>query len=142
VPRREITINAPVERVFEVIRDFKAYPEFVMGTEAAKVRKTAKGLVVDFTVNLVKKIQYSILVDEKPPHQLSWTFLEGEFMKKNEGSWTLEPVGKNKTKAIYDLDVGFGWMVPQSLVDQLTKVNLPLMLESFKKRAEEKVKES
>ena len=57
-------------------------------------------------------------------------------MKSNEGSWKLEKISDDKTKAIYTVEVGFGWLVPKQIAEQLTKVNLPQTLAAFKERAE------
>ncbi len=139
---REIEINAPLEVAFAVISNFGDYPDFLPSTTKAKERKTKKGHFVDFEVNLIKKIHYTIEVKTTPPTGLSWSFVEGEMMKDNAGSWELSSIGSNLTKAIYSVDVKFGWMVPQSVVDQLTKVQLPLLLDAFKKRIEARAQES
>ncbi len=137
---REIEINAPVETVFEVVNDFGAYPQFLETTTSAKERKTKKGHFVDFEVSLIKKIHYTIKVEAEAPQKLSWTFVEGELMKDNSGSWELTSLGPDRTKAVYSVNVQFGWMVPQSIVDQLTKVQLPLLLDAFKVRMEQRAK--
>lgn len=134
---RELEINAPIERVFEVVSHFSEYPDFLEGTVSAKERKNSKGHFVDFKVNVIKEIEYTLKIQSSPPSELSWTFVEGDMMKKNSGSWKLESLGKDKTKATYSIDIGFGWMVPKMIVDQLTSSQLPEMLAAFKKRAEQ-----
>ncbi len=67
---------------------------------------------------------------------MSWTFVEGEFMKDNKGSWVLEPDGEGKTKATYTVEMALGALVPKSIVNALVETSLPKMLEAFKRRAE------
>lgn len=131
---REIIFEAPIEKVFQVISDFESYPKFLTSTESAVSRQTPRGEEVDFEINLIKPVRYTIRVSKKAPHELSWDFVSGEMMKKNSGSWKLKDLGDGRTQALYSVDVGFGWMVPKMVVDQLTKIQLPLMLEAFQKR--------
>jgi len=84
----------------------------------------------------MREINSAVKMDLDPPNGLSWEFVEGDMMKKNSGSWALSPLDAHQTKAIYNIDISFGWLVPKPIVEQLTKAQLPEMLESFKKRAE------
>lgn len=136
--KRKITINAPIETVFAVIRDFRSYPEFLSTTRSAKERKVKGETHIDFEVHIMKTIRYTLKVTEHPPHELSWTLVKGDLMKKNSGGWKLSKISNGKTKAEYHLDIDFGWLVPKSILETVTKIQLPEMLEAFKNRAEEK----
>ncbi len=133
---KELDFNAPIAVVYSVISNFAEYPIFVPGVKATKVKKQKDSLIVEFTVNVVKEISYSIKVSLKENEGLSWEFIEGELMKKNSGSWELKPTSPASTHAKYSVDVGFGWLVPSSIVDNLTKIQLPEMLAAFQKQAE------
>lgn len=134
-----LEINAPVAVVYQVISNFKDYPDFVPGVKAVQVKSKGKTLIVNFKVEVIKEISYTIQVELKEGLGLSWTLLEGELMKKNSGEWNLSSAGPEKTHAIYSIDVGFGWLVPKTIVDQLTRTQLPEMLAAFKSRAEQMV---
>ena len=67
---------------------------------------------------------------------IRWTFVKGELMRDNHGSWTLEPTPDGKTRATYTIEVGVGPLVPRSIVNMLVDQSLPKLLEAFKKRAE------
>jgi coenzyme Q-binding protein COQ10 len=138
--QRKIKINAPLTTVFQVIRDFKSYPEFLSTTESAKEKKLKEGIRVEFKVNVIKLIQYTLAFDIEEPNSLSWSLVEGDLMKKNSGAWKLKSLSESTTEALYSIDVEFGWMVPKIIVDQLTKIQLPELLEAFKLRAEKKAK--
>ncbi len=134
---RSIVIDAPVEKVFAVIRDYERYPEFL--PEVKRIRlENRKGNEVDahYEVDVVKTIKYSIRLVEDPPGGVRWTFLSGELMRDNRGSWSLEPLPDGKTRATYQIEMALGPWVPKSIVHALVDTQLPKMLEAFKKRAE------
>lgn len=133
---RSIVINAPAERIFDIITDYEKYPEFL--PEVKAVRVTGKGTPqtdVHYEVDVMKRIKYTVRMKEERPRSVSWTFVTGEVMKDNKGSWTLEPQG-DKTHVTYQLEMALGAFVPKSIVNALAETQLPKMLEAFKQRAE------
>lgn len=134
-----IAIKAPIERVFEVISDFARYPEFVKENESAEIKSKTKNRVkVAFLANLVVKIHYTLDFKLSPPDKITWEMTEGDFMKKNSGSWQLNKLEKNLTDATFTIDVEFPFWVPASMAQELIKSNLPKMLKEFKTEAEKK----
>jgi ribosome-associated toxin RatA of RatAB toxin-antitoxin module len=134
---RSIVINAPVEKVFDVIIQYEKYGEFL--SEVKEVRtsnRQGNEVNVHYKVDVVKTIKYTIRVKEERPTRMSWSFVEGEFMKDNKGHWLLEPAGEGKTKATYTVEMALGALVPKSVVNALVETSLPKMLEAFKRRAE------
>lgn len=134
--KRKLIIDAPIDIVFRVIRDFSAYPEFLPATKSAKERKKGSQILGDFSVEVVKPISYTLRFVEEPPLSLSWSLVEGELMKSNEGSWKLKSLSESQTEANYSIDISFGWLVPKMIVNEVTKTQLPEMLDAFKERAE------
>jgi coenzyme Q-binding protein COQ10 len=134
---RSIVINAPVEKVFDVITQYEKYGEFL--SEVKEVRtsnRQGNEVNVHYKVDVVKTIKYTIRVKEERPTRMSWSFVEGEFMKDNKGHWLLEPAGEGKTKATYTVEMALGALVPKAVVNALVETSLPKMLEAFKRRAE------
>jgi coenzyme Q-binding protein COQ10 len=134
---RSVIINAPPERVFDVIADYEKYPEFL--SEVKSIRTSnRKGNQVDihYEVDVMKRIRYTLRMTEDRPRGLTWTFVEGEVMKDNKGGWVLEPTAEGKTKATYSVEVALGLLVPRPLVTAMVESSLPKMLESFRKRVE------
>ena len=134
---RSIVINAPVEKVFDVITQYEKYGEFL--SEVKEVRTSGRQgneVNVHYKVDVMKTIKYTIRAKEERPTRMSWTFVEGEFMKDNKGHWLLEPAGDGKTKATYTVEMALGALVPKSIVNALVETSLPKMLEAFKRRAE------
>ncbi|MBZ4421700.1 type II toxin-antitoxin system RatA family toxin [Myxococcus sp. RHSTA-1-4] len=134
---RTIVINAPVEKVFDVITQYERYPEFLPEVKEIRTSNRQGGQVdVHYKVDVVKTIRYSIRVNEERPKRMAWSFIEGEMMKDNKGSWVLEPEGEGKTRATYTVEMALGALVPKAIVNALVDSSLPKMLDAFKRRAE------
>jgi len=140
----EVLVAVSPERFFEVIRDYDRYPEFVPTVKKCKARRGPAGVEVDYELDLgLKTIAYTLRLVEEPPRKVSWTLAKGDWMKVSNGSWELSDAG-GKTRAVYSVDIQIQKppLVPQTLVDrisdELTRVQLPRMLEAFRKRAEQK----
>jgi coenzyme Q-binding protein COQ10 len=133
---RSILIDAPLEKVFEIITDYEKYPEFLSEVKAIRVSERREGeALVQYEVSVLKTIRYTLRLKEEKPRRVSWSLVEGELMRENRGSWLLEPQGK-QTRATYSIEMTLGPLVPKAIVNALVDSSLPKMLESFKKRAE------
>jgi len=135
---RSIVIDAPLEAVFAVITNYEKYPEFLSEVKAVRVtdRRGAEALV-HYEVQVLKSIRYTLRIKEEAPQRVSWSLVEGEFMRENRGAWELQPEGM-QTRATYSIEMTFGPFVPRAVVNALVDTSLPKMLESFKKRIESK----
>jgi coenzyme Q-binding protein COQ10 len=134
---RTIVINAPVEKCYSIISDYERYPEFL--PEVKKIRTAnRRGNEVDvhYEAEIVKVIKYAVHIREEKPTRVSWTFIDGEFMKNNQGGWVLEATPDGKTKATYNIEVEVGMLVPKTVLNVLVDSQLPKLLENFKKRIE------
>ncbi len=134
---RSIVITAPMEKLFAVITDYERYPEFLPEVKKIKL-SNRKGNEVDvlYEAEIVKTIKYKLRLKEEKPNKVSWSFIEGEFMKDNKGGWVLEDLGNGKIKATYNIEVTVGMLVPKTIITALVDTQLPKTLEAFKKRAE------
>jgi len=134
---QSIEINAPVEECFDVICDFENYPKFLDGMKKVKVLKqTEDNAHVQFTLDLFKRITYTLDMKMDAPGSVTWTLADADLMKKNEGGWTLTKKSAKKTKAEYKIDIDFTIWVPGPIADFLINSSVPATLESFKKRIE------
>jgi ribosome-associated toxin RatA of RatAB toxin-antitoxin module len=135
--QRTIIFNAPIEKCFAVISDYERYPEFL--PEVRKIRTSnRRGNEVDvqYEAEVVKVIKYTVHMKEEAPTKVSWTFIDGEFMKDNKGGWVLEKSGETQTKGTYSIEVAVGALVPKTIVNALVDTQLPKLLENFKRRIE------
>ncbi len=132
------TFNAPIKTVFQVISDFHKYPEFLPEVKRVSVidGSHADKKLVEMQLQVIKSIRYQIWIYEKPPTEMSWKFHSGEIFKDNSGSWKLKDLGDGKTQVDYEITAKFGLLVPSMIEKTLIEVNLPSMLQAYKKRAE------
>ncbi|MFT7518873.1 MAG: coenzyme Q-binding protein COQ10 [Kiritimatiellia bacterium] len=133
---RTVDINVPIDALFAVITDYDRYPDFLDDIEAVNVLQRGDGFaVVEFTLKLIKRVRYTLRMNESAPSKLAWTLEKSKVMKANVGGWELEE-RENGTRATYTVDVTPRGFVPGSIVKSLTGRTLPATLEAFKKRAE------
>src|SRR5690349_2820588 len=139
MPRAEhrVLIQAPIERVFDVIVDYERYPEFLPELKSVTLESRDDGVaLVRFEVELIVRVVYTLRLIEDPPTRVTWSLHEGKMIASNDGAWELERVGEQTTRASYGLDVKLAGMIPKSVSTRLMGTNLPQMLERFKTRAE------
>lgn len=134
------TIEMPValERIWGVINKFEDYPQFVDGVQSVKVLSRGEGKTrVQFGIQLLgKDIQYVLDHQEAGKGNISWTLVESNVFKANDGSWALRDLGGGRTEVTYRLRLDFKIFVPGMIVNGLVKSTLPKMLEQFQSRAE------
>lgn len=142
VVTKQVVIEAPVERVYEIIVDYERYPEFVPGIRKCRVRQGKGEKEVEYELDLgVRRIKYVLRHEEQRPRKVSWSLVSGDMMKVSNGSWELSGDG-GRTRAVYSVEIQVARppLVPQALVDrvsdELTRSQLPKTLEAFKARAE------
>jgi len=134
---QSIEIDAPIQSCFDVICDFANYPKFLDGMKKVKVLKQTKEKAqVEFTLDLFKRITYTLDMDMDAPGSVTWTLADADLMKKNDGAWTLTQKSPKKTIAEYKIDIDFTIWVPGPIADFLINSSVPATLESFKKRIE------
>lgn len=134
---QEIEIKATPKQCYKVITDYEKYPEFISDLKDLDV-KNKKGNTCEITyhISVIKDIQYTLKMKGVPDSRVEWEFVKGDFMKDNHGYWELEEVKKGVTRAVYNIDIKFGMLVPGAVTKALVGKNLPSMLAAFKKRIE------
>ncbi len=140
--RKEIRVEAPLERFYDLVVDYARYPEFVPGIRACRVRTVGGEKHVEYELDLgVKRIRYVLRMVEQRPTRVAWSLVSGDMMKVSNGSWELSDDG-GRTRALYAVEIQIARppLVPQAIVDrvsdELTRIQLPRTLEAFKARAE------
>lgn len=135
--KRDILIACPLEHVFSVITDFDHYAQFLSGVVSV-TSKLVQDHVWDVTyrIRVFKEIEYTLRMKAMAPDRVEWTLVKGDFMKANEGEWTLVAQGANNTLATYRVSLQLNALVPASITKQLAEASLPKMMGDFKARAE------
>ena len=107
-------IDAPIERVWELVEDVEAAPGWQGGLKSVHaIERDGDGRAVlcesesDAKVRTIKSV---VRFSYNGPGELRWTQEKGE-MKSVDGSWTLEDLGDDRTRATYAIDVDLGRML-------------------------------
>ena len=132
-------INASAERFYEILADFEKYPEFLDEMKGARlVRDRGENAwEVEFDLDLgIKQVKYTLALKGDPPHELSWTLLDGEMMKANNGGWQIVETGPERIRVTYSLELGLKMWVPGAVLRKLEQTSLDNTLKAFKARAE------
>src|SRR6266849_2741082 len=95
---RSIVIHAPMEKVFGVISDYESYAEFLPEVKGVSTSdRQGSEVNVHYEVDVVKTIRYTLHMKEEKPKRISWSFVQGELMRDNRGSWLLQAAGEVRT---------------------------------------------
>lgn len=132
----EYEFKGDVEAVFKGIGKYEKYAEYLPGIsniEVLPAKLPKSKCQVKFDVNLIKQFYYIVDMFEENKKRIWWTLSESNLMKENSGEWVFESLGKDKTKAVYSLEVKFKGLIPSAITDQVAKANLPAMMEGFQK---------
>jgi uncharacterized protein YndB with AHSA1/START domain len=104
-------IDAPLERVWAVIEDVMAAPEWQGGLDrmtALEHDADGRPTLVETENDIkVRRIKAHVRFRYEGPTRLSWTQEKGD-MKSVEGAWDLEDLGDGRTHATYTLDADPG----------------------------------
>ncbi len=134
--KESFVIEADLDALWEAITDYECYPEFVDGCASAEVIESNKNKkVVEYQVNKLKTINYTLEHIETPKKKMTWTMREGEFFKSNDGSWSLKDLGDGEVEVTYEVEIGMPALVPKAIVKGLVSSSLPEMFDAFEARA-------
>ncbi|MFC3849788.1 SRPBCC family protein [Corynebacterium hansenii] len=104
----QILINAPRERILDVVGDVTAYPEWATGTTAAVVTEEGDRPLrpkrAKFTLETVLRDVYE-LAYEWTEDGVSWSLLSSQLQKSQSGSYSLTDAGDGATKVRYELEI-------------------------------------
>ena len=129
---QSILIEASLDNVYQTIIDFEKYPHIFTAVKKAKIiKKNKKTPRVSFSLNILRQVN-CILDFHLAPDHIKWKLVEGDMMKRNEGSWTLEEMGKNEVDVTYQLNVDLAVWMPTLVAEPLMKSNALGMLKQLK----------
>lgn len=135
----EIEVEAPSERVFEVLCDFEAYPSWTKSIrEATVLEKDENGRAtkVEFRVapGPLPHMRY-VLHYNYPPNAIAWDYVEGD-LKDIRGSYALEDLG-DRTKVTYHLAIDPGKLpLPGFVKARAAREITRIALKELKRRVE------
>ncbi len=136
-----IRIDAPAERCWDVAVDFESYPEWVRDVKESRILDTdaeGRGTQVEFrAAALGKSIRYILAYDfDDAPHSFSWRFVEGDMLRRLDGSYRFEPDGADSTRVHYDLAVELAVPLPGLVKRRAASLIMGSALKELKKQVE------
>lgn len=134
-----VVINAPREKIWEILVDYDKSPEIFTNLSLCQV------IGSDGDVKLVRqlvkpggpiKFDYVVNLTETKPSLIKWKRRSGSF-REVMGTWELEPVAKtSSTAVVYSIHLDGGVVLPPWLLASQVKGYLPTVLTSLKTRVE------
>jgi uncharacterized membrane protein len=111
---RTVEIEAPPERCYEIAADLESTPDWQESMISIEVlERDGEGrpeLVEIVSDAKVRKVKNRMRFAYQPTDGLTWEQEKGE-LKSLRGSWSFEPVGEGKTRAVYALEADPGRML-------------------------------
>ena len=107
-------IDAPLDTVWALVEDVERAPDWQGGLKAMRaLERDADGRAILCEADTdakVRTIKSTVRFTYDGPTTLRWTQEKGE-LKSVDGSWELEDLGGERTRATYRLDVELGRML-------------------------------
>lgn len=132
----EATFEGSLHQVFEGVKSYADYPEFVPGvmkTEVLPPKVEGSSCQVRYEINVVKKFHYVLNMFEESPHTISWTLADSNIMKSNSGRWSFKEEDSGSVHADYQVEATFRGLVPKKLTDQVAKASIPGLIQGIQK---------
>jgi ribosome-associated toxin RatA of RatAB toxin-antitoxin module len=136
-------IDAPLDRVWALVEDVESAPKWQGGLKSMDaLERDADGRAIRCEVETdakVRTVRSIVLFTYDGPDALRWTQEKGD-LKSVVGSWTLEDLGGDRTRATYSIDVDFGGrlglLVRGPIVDVLRQMLVGARAGELKKQIE------
>ena len=136
-----IRVEAPAERCWDIAIDFESYPEWVRDVKEAHVVERdaeGRGTKVEFrAAALGKSIRYILAYDYgDAPKSFSWEFVEGDLLRRLDGTYRFEPEDGGSTRVHYDLAVELAVPLPGLVKRRAAGLIMGSALKELKKQVE------
>jgi LDH2 family malate/lactate/ureidoglycolate dehydrogenase len=74
---KQVVVNTPLERFYDLVVDYERYPEFVPGIHGCRILKDGPEKHVEYQLDLgVKRIKYVLRMEERRPTHVAWSLVE------------------------------------------------------------------
>ena len=136
---QSITVDAPAADVMAVIADFASYPQWVSAAKKVEVVETGedgRARRVHFVLDAgAVKDDYVLDYTWDGDRRVSWTLVEGQMQKRQDGSYTLTETG-GRTEVTYKITIDLSIPMLGMIKRKAEKVILDTALKELKKRVE------
>jgi ribosome-associated toxin RatA of RatAB toxin-antitoxin module len=134
-----IVIDAPPDRVMDVIADFPAYPQWAQGMKQVDVvarTGEGRGEQVRFELDAAPiKDSYTLAYEWDGDRAVRWHLVEGRMLKAMQGAYELQPT-PDGTEVTYRLSVDVAIPMIGMLRRKAEKVIIDTAIKGLKKRVE------
>jgi uncharacterized membrane protein len=136
-----IRVDASAARCWAVATDFARYPEWVKDVKQATVLARDdedRGTRVEYrAAALGKSIRYVLEYDfAAAPDAFSWRLVEGEMLRRLDGTYRFEPDTQSSTRVHYDLTVELAVPLPGLIKRRAASLIMGGALRELKRRVE------
>jgi ribosome-associated toxin RatA of RatAB toxin-antitoxin module len=134
-----IVIGAPPDAVMAVIADFGSYPEWTGAVKETHVVEPGgqRARRVRFVLDAGPiKDEYTLVYDWHDDASVTWTLVDGSFLKSMNGAYVLVPVDGGATEVTYRLQVDVSIPIIGLLRRRAEKVVIDTALTELKRRVE------
>jgi uncharacterized membrane protein len=135
-----IRVEAPADRCWDVAVDFESYPEWADVKEVKIVEQDpeGRGKRVEYRVAaLGKSVRYVLEYDySEAPTAFSWKLVEGDLVRRLDGSYRFEPQSPSSTRVHYDLVVDLAVPLPGLVKRRAAGLIMGSALRELKKQVE------
>jgi carbon monoxide dehydrogenase subunit G len=104
-------IDAPLDHVWALVEDVEAAPQWQGGLKSLRaLDRDGDGRAIRCETETdakVKSVKAIVRFSYDGPTKLTWTQEKGD-LKSVTGSWTLEDLGGDRTRATYSIDADLG----------------------------------
>ena len=136
---QSITIDAPAADVMTVIADFPAYPQWVAAAKDVEVLENGadgRATRVHFVLDAgAVKDDYVLAYTWDGDRRVSWTLVQGQMQKRQDGSYTLVD-RDGRTEVTYSITIDLTIPMLGMIKRKAEKVILDTALKELKKRVE------
>lgn len=140
----QVTVKAPLEKVYALAKNIEAFPEFMEDVVEVTILESSAGRQVSRWVGLIKEFGRTITWTEEDfwnddEHCCRFRQIEGDFTAY-EGEWTFEAANG---ETMVRLEVTYEYRVPligpliQGLLQRKVQQNCQAMLEAIRRQAEQ-----
>jgi uncharacterized membrane protein len=136
-----IRVDAPADRCFDVAVDFESYPEWLRDVKEAKVLEyddERRGNRVEYrAAALGKSIRYVLEYDyAEAPEAFSWHFVDGDMLRRLDGTYRFEAESPQSTRVHYELTVELAMPLPGLVKRRAAGLIMGSALKELKKQVE------
>ena len=135
------TIDAPPEKVYEVLLDLDRYCEWARDIKEVTVLESddsgRPSLVRFRAAAMGHSARYALRYDHADaPRTLAWVLEQGDIVRKLDGQYVLEPTGSGGTEVTYHLEVELAVPLPGFIKRRAESKIMTTALDELKRRSE------